>query len=104
MSDFRLTEVPGLVVGGDITRLEEATAAAAEALIPRYDLVCDGTDNFETRFLLGDACHLLARPLVSAASSVSRSRPVSPTIQRLTVRSTDPGSKTGGATHSFIWQ
>ena len=35
--------------------------------IPNYDLVCDGTDNFATRFLLGDACHLLGRPLVSAA-------------------------------------
>jgi adenylyltransferase/sulfurtransferase len=42
-------------------------ADAAEALIPRYDIVCDGTDNFPTRFLLGDACHLLGRPLVSAA-------------------------------------
>ncbi|MFC0408833.1 HesA/MoeB/ThiF family protein [Roseomonas elaeocarpi] len=42
-------------------------AEAAAELIPRYDLVCDGTDNFETRFLLGDACHLLGRPLVSAA-------------------------------------
>jgi len=42
-------------------------AAAATELIPRYDIVCDGTDNFPTRFLLGDACHLLGRPLVSAA-------------------------------------
>jgi adenylyltransferase/sulfurtransferase len=42
-------------------------AAAARELIPSYDLVCDGTDNFGTRFLLGDACHLLGRPLVSAA-------------------------------------
>jgi molybdopterin/thiamine biosynthesis adenylyltransferase len=42
-------------------------AEAARALIPRYDIVCDGTDNFATRFLLGDACHLLGRPLVSAA-------------------------------------
>lgn len=42
-------------------------AAAAQDLIPRYDIVCDGTDNFATRFLLGDACHLLRRPLVSAA-------------------------------------
>ncbi|MCX8134961.1 MAG: molybdopterin-synthase adenylyltransferase MoeB [Roseococcus sp.] len=42
-------------------------AAAAAELIPRYDVVCDGTDNFPTRFLLGDACHLLGRPLVSAA-------------------------------------
>jgi adenylyltransferase/sulfurtransferase len=42
-------------------------AEAARELIPRYDLICDGTDNFPTRFLLGDACHLLGRPLVSAA-------------------------------------
>jgi len=42
-------------------------ADAARELIPRYDIVCDGTDNFDTRFLLGDACHLLGRPLVSAA-------------------------------------
>lgn len=42
-------------------------AAAARALVPAYDIVCDGTDNFATRFLLGDACHLADRPLVSAA-------------------------------------
>lgn len=42
-------------------------AAAARDLIPHYDVICDGTDNFETRFLLGDACHLLGKPLVSAA-------------------------------------
>ncbi|MBR0672818.1 HesA/MoeB/ThiF family protein [Neoroseomonas soli] len=53
------------------TRLEvhvrRMDADAAQELIPRYDIVCDGTDNFPTRFLLGDACHLLRRPLVSAA-------------------------------------
>ena len=42
-------------------------AKAARDLIPHYDVICDGTDNFETRFLLGDACHLLGKPLVSAA-------------------------------------
>lgn len=42
-------------------------AATALELIPRYDIVCDGTDNFPTRFLVGDACHLLGKPLVSAA-------------------------------------
>lgn len=42
-------------------------ADTAQDLIPRYDIICDGTDNFATRFLLGDACHLLGRPLVSAA-------------------------------------
>jgi molybdopterin/thiamine biosynthesis adenylyltransferase len=36
-------------------------------LIGRYDIVCDGTDNFGTRFLLADACVLARRTLVSAA-------------------------------------
>jgi molybdopterin/thiamine biosynthesis adenylyltransferase len=39
----------------------------AMALIERYDLVCDGTDNFATRFLVADACVLARRTLVSAA-------------------------------------
>ena len=39
-------------------------------LIAEYDLVCDGSDNFPTRYLLADACALGARTLVSA--SVSR--------------------------------
>jgi molybdopterin/thiamine biosynthesis adenylyltransferase len=36
-------------------------------LIGRYDIVCDGTDNFGTRFLICDACALAKRTLVSAA-------------------------------------
>ena len=36
-------------------------------LIARYDIICDGTDNFATRFLLADACVLARRTLVSAA-------------------------------------
>jgi adenylyltransferase/sulfurtransferase len=39
----------------------------ALSLIERYDLVCDGTDNFATRFLVADACVLARRTLVSAA-------------------------------------
>ena len=39
----------------------------AADLIAEYDLVCDGTDNFATRFLVADACVLGRRPLVSAA-------------------------------------
>ena len=39
----------------------------ARALLAAYDLVCDGTDNFATRFLLADACVLERRTLVSAA-------------------------------------
>jgi molybdopterin-synthase adenylyltransferase len=36
-------------------------------LIQRYEIICDGTDNFATRFLLADACVLARRTLVSAA-------------------------------------
>lgn len=36
-------------------------------LISNYDIVADGTDNFETRFLINDACYMARRPLVSAA-------------------------------------
>ena len=43
------------------------TAANVMGLIAEYDIVADGTDNFATRFLLADACHLGHRTLVSAA-------------------------------------
>ena len=43
------------------------TADNAMALIAAYDLVCDGSDNFPTRFLVADACALARRTLVSAA-------------------------------------
>lgn len=36
-------------------------------ILPRYDLVVDGTDNFPTRYLLNDACVLEDKPLVSGA-------------------------------------
>ena len=36
-------------------------------IVAGYDLVCDGTDNFPTRYLVNDACYLAGRPLVSAA-------------------------------------
>lgn len=39
----------------------------AIALIGSYDIVCDGTDNFATRFLVADASVLARRTLVSAA-------------------------------------
>ncbi len=43
------------------------SADNVRALVAGYDLVCDGSDNFATRFLLNDACYLERRPLVSAA-------------------------------------
>ncbi len=43
------------------------TAANALDLVARYDLVADGSDNFATRFLVNDTCHLAGKPLVSGA-------------------------------------
>ncbi len=42
-------------------------AGNARELVEAHDIVCDGTDNFETRFLLADACVAARRTLVSAA-------------------------------------
>jgi molybdopterin/thiamine biosynthesis adenylyltransferase len=49
------------------TRLD---AHNAMALIGSYDLVLDGSDNFETRYLVSDACFLAATPLITAALGV----------------------------------
>jgi molybdopterin-synthase adenylyltransferase len=47
----------------------EARLDAANALdiISRFDIVADGSDNAETRYLVSDACFLAKRPLVFAA-------------------------------------
>jgi molybdopterin/thiamine biosynthesis adenylyltransferase len=55
---------PGLNIEAHTTRL---SAENALDLVGRYDIVCDGTDNFGTRFLIADACALAKRTLVSAA-------------------------------------
>ncbi|MCC6772007.1 MAG: molybdopterin-synthase adenylyltransferase MoeB [Gemmatimonadaceae bacterium] len=58
----RLRDVnPHVVVEPHEIRL---TSENALALIARYDLVVDGTDNFPTRYLVNDACVLTGRPNV----------------------------------------
>jgi adenylyltransferase/sulfurtransferase len=47
-------------------RLDDSNAAA---LVGRYDVVADGSDNFATRYLLNDVCYRLKKPLVGAALS-----------------------------------
>jgi molybdopterin-synthase adenylyltransferase len=42
-------------------------ASNARAIIRRFDVVLDGSDNFATRYVLSDACFHERRPLVSAA-------------------------------------
>jgi molybdopterin-synthase adenylyltransferase len=56
----------GIVVETHPLRLGPDNAAA---LIERYDLVADGSDNFATRYLLTDLCARLRKPLVAAALS-----------------------------------
>ena len=46
---------------------DRLTAANARDIISQYDIVADGCDNFETRFVVNDACYFAKVPLVSAA-------------------------------------
>jgi molybdopterin-synthase adenylyltransferase len=55
---------PDVAVHAHRTRLSPENALE---LVGGYDIVCDGTDNFATRFLVSDACVLSRRTLVSAA-------------------------------------
>ncbi len=43
------------------------TAENVAELVAAYDLTVDGSDNFETRYLVADACAAAGRPLVHAA-------------------------------------
>jgi adenylyltransferase/sulfurtransferase len=45
-------------------RVADVGHASAEAVAADVDLVLDGTDNFETRFVLNDACVKLGRPWI----------------------------------------
>ena len=36
-------------------------------IIRNYDIVINGSDNFPTRYLVNDACHMLGKPLVDAS-------------------------------------
>ena len=49
---------------------ERLGATNALALIAGYDLVLDGSDNFETRYLVSDACFIAGKPLITAALGV----------------------------------
>ena len=57
---------PEVVVETHPVRLDETNAAA---ILGRYELVADGSDNFATRYLVNDTCYRLGKTLVSAALS-----------------------------------
>ncbi len=46
---------------------ERLTARNALSIVSQYDIVADGSDNFDTRYLVNDACYLAKVPLVFAA-------------------------------------
>lgn len=46
---------------------ERLTPKNARAIISQFDIVADGSDNFDTRYLVNDACYLEDKTLVSAA-------------------------------------
>jgi len=54
-------------VNGEVAvepRVVDVNPSNVESLVADADLVLDGTDNFETRFLLNDACVKLKKPWV----------------------------------------
>ena len=55
---------PNVVVETHSVRL---TAANAGQLVGAYDIVADGSDGFETRYAVSDACFAAGRTLVTAA-------------------------------------
>lgn len=50
-----------------ITIDEVLNTANALEIIANYDIIVDATDNFETRYLINDACVILNKPLVFAS-------------------------------------
>jgi len=55
---------PNVRIVPHTTRL---TAENALEIIAQYDIVADGSDNFDTRFLINDACFFAKKMLISAA-------------------------------------
>ncbi|MCY6382824.1 molybdopterin-synthase adenylyltransferase MoeB [Hoeflea prorocentri] len=55
---------PNVSVEQHNVRIDPANAAD---ILGRYDIVADGSDNFDTRYLMADQCAALKRPLVTAA-------------------------------------
>jgi adenylyltransferase/sulfurtransferase len=54
-------------INPNVTVVKHETALTSEnalAILKDYDIVADGTDNFPTRYLVNDACVLLAKPNV----------------------------------------
>jgi adenylyltransferase/sulfurtransferase len=67
------------------------TSENALEIIRPYDLVCDGTDNFPTRYLVNDACVLLGKPNVYGQATVFNLDAESPNSRDLFPEPPPPG-------------
>ena len=65
-ADAMRAQNPNVVVRPYHRRLSEDVA---EELFAEYDLILDGTDNFETRYLSNAMAHATGKPLISGALS-----------------------------------
>jgi molybdopterin/thiamine biosynthesis adenylyltransferase len=63
-ADFVAQQNPDVTVETHETRV---TKANVEELVAEYDIVVDGSDNFETRYLVNDACTLAGIPFTHGA-------------------------------------
>ena len=48
---------------------KKVTLKNIKSTIRNFDIICDGTDNFETRYLINDECKKMKKILISAAIS-----------------------------------
>ena len=40
-----------------------------DKIFKEYDIICDGTDNFETRYIINEKCHLESKILISGSAT-----------------------------------
>ena len=70
MAKVESAAITAKAINPDVTIVpinERLTPENALEIISGYDIVADGSDNFETRFLINDACYFAQKTLVSAA-------------------------------------
>ena len=48
---------------------QKINSSNVKSIIKNFDIICDGTDNYETRYLINDYCKLNKKILISAAIS-----------------------------------
>ena len=52
-----------------ITYRKKLNSKNIQSIVKNFDIICDGTDNYETRYLINDSCKKNKKVLVSAAIS-----------------------------------